>query len=246
MLFSERLKLLRKKSGLTQNDLAKYLYVTDKTVSSWEQGRTEPGLELMLKIADKLDCTVSYLLYGDNEKSDVETELKIRLTDDEYNKLLSHMDNNALFIRETHQVDTYYQPTYRKFLDKNPVNEWLRIGRRGSKIILNYKNWYDNMYCDEYEVEIDDYVNLDKIFNVLGIEVIAEVDKYRKTFTYLDKYEVALDTVSKLGYFVEIEVKKYSKKPLEEYDALLKVAKDLGLNLDNIDKEGYPYHIIYG
>lgn len=60
----------------------------------------------------------------------------------------------------------------------------------------------------------------------------------------MDKYEVALDYVKDLGYFIEIEVKKYDKEPMQEYDALLRVAKNLNLNLDNIDKRGYPYHLI--
>lgn len=32
---------------------------------------------------------------------------------------------------------------------------------------------------------------------------------------------------------------------MNEYDKLLKLAKKLRLNLDNIDKRGYPYHLIY-
>lgn len=62
---------------------------------------------------------------------------------------------------------------------------------------------------------------------------------------YLGKYEVALDYVKNLGYFIEIEVKEYSTSATDEYDKLLKVAKNLGLNLNNIDKRGYPYHLIY-
>ena len=101
------------------------------------------------------------------------------------------------------------------------------------------------MYCDEYEVEIDNSENLDKIFGILGLEKIAIVDKYRKTYLYLDKYEIALDYVKDLGHFIEIEVKEYSKEPIEEYGDLLKLAKSLNLKLDNIDKRGYPYHMIY-
>ncbi len=63
------------------------------------------------------------------------------------------------------------------------------------------------MYCDEYEVEIDDEDNLNKIFLILGLEEIALVDKKRKTYIYQDKYEIALDAVEKLGNFIEIEVK---------------------------------------
>ena len=102
------------------------------------------------------------------------------------------------------------------------------------------------MYCDEYEVEIDNKENLDRILNVLGLEQIAVVDKTRVNYLYLDKYEISLDFVKTLGYFIEIEVKKYTKEPMDEYNDILKLAKDLNLNLDNIDKRGYPYHIIYG
>ena len=64
------------------------------------------------------------------------------------------------------------------------------------------------MYCDEYEVEVDDDKNLDKIFQILGLEKIGIVNKVRNTYFYLKKYEVALYYVDNLGYFIEIEVKK--------------------------------------
>lgn len=102
------------------------------------------------------------------------------------------------------------------------------------------------MFCDEYEVEIDDDKNLDKIFKVLGLEKIVEVNKERNTYLYLDKYEIAFDYVENLGYFIEIEVKNYDESAFLEYDKLLKLAKELDLNLDHIDKRGYPYHLIYG
>lgn len=102
------------------------------------------------------------------------------------------------------------------------------------------------MYCDEYEVEIDNKDNLDRIFKILDLEQIAVVDKKRIIYFYLEKYEISLDFVKDLGYFIEIEVKKYTKSPIDEYSDLLKLAKNLDLNLDNIDKRGYPYHIIYG
>lgn len=136
-------------------------------------------------------------------------------------------------------MDRYYQPTYRRFLKSSDetINEWLRIGIIENKKILNYKNWHQSMYCDEYEVEIDDEDNLNKIFLILGLEEIDLVDKKRKTYIYQDKYEIALDAVEKLGNFIEIEVKKYDASAIQEYDELLKLAK----HLNNIDKRGYPY-----
>lgn len=247
MNLGNRIANLRKEKGLTQQELANKLFVTDKTISSWESNRTEPNLEIIIRLSEILEISAGYLIYGDSNKNDIETEIKVGLSKEEFERIEKNMKANAKFLKNSKQIDTYYQPTYRKFLKDNSetINEWLRIGIRGNKKILNYKNWYDDMYCDEYEVEIDDDKNLDKIFEVLGLEKIAVVNKVRNTYYFLDKYEIALDYVEKLGYFIEIEVKKYTEKAIDEYDKLLKVAKDLNLNLDNIDKRGYPYHIIY-
>lgn len=243
MNLGKRITELRKRKNLTQQELADQLFVTDKTISSWESNRTEPNLEILMQLSEILDCSMSYLMYGDINKSDVETEIKIKLTEEEYQRLESYMQVHASFLKETKQVDTYYEPTYRKFTNHDPITEWLRIGERGNKKILNYKNWYD-IHCDEYEVEIDDSKNLAKIFHILGLTEIAVVDKLRKTYLYQNKYEVALDIVKDLGYFMEIEVKKYDTSIMEEYDDLLKLAKNLDLSLDQIDKRGYPYYFI--
>jgi len=239
----KRISTLRKERKLSQQELANRLYVADKTISSWEIDRTEPNLEMIIKLSEILDCSASYLIYGDIIKNDIECEIKIKLSKDEFEKINLFMNKNAEFLKESKQKDTYYQPRHRKFINKDIINEWLRIGERGNKKILNYKNWYDN-YCDEYEVEVDNVENLNKIFEILGLEKIVIVDKIRKTYYYLNKYEVALDYVKKLGFFIEIEIKKYDKSLLEEYDNLLKVAKDLNLDLNNIDKRGYPYYLI--
>lgn len=245
MNLGERLSRLRKENNLTQSELGEKLCVTDKTISSWEQGRTEPNLEMIIKLSEILSCGIAYLMYGDMHKNDIETEIKIKISKSEYEFMIKFLKQNATFINENHHVDTYYQPSHKKFLNGEETTAWLRIGKRGENKILNYKNWHNHMYCDEYEVEIDNIENLDKIFNSLGLEKIVTVDKKRKTYLYLNKFEIALDYVEDLGYYIEIEVKKYSKTPMEEYDGLLKLAKNLNLDLDQIDNFGYPYRLIY-
>lgn len=240
-----RISELRKKKKLTQIELGSIIHVSDKTISSWESNRTEPSLNDIVVLSEVIDTTPTYLLYGNIEKLDLETEIKIKLNEKEFNYLNDYMKNNAKFLKTIQQLDTYYNPKHRSFIDGEVVSEWLRIGKRGGKTILNYKHWYDT-YCDEYEVEIDDEKNMDRILNVLGLEKLVVVDKERTTYLYRDKYEVALDKVESLGYFIEIEVKNYetSKDPYKEYDALLRLAQDLHLDLSKIDKRGYPYHLI--
>ena len=74
---------------------------------------------------------------------------------------------------------------------------------------------------------------MEKILHALQFEVIAIVNKTRLIYMYQDKYEISLDYVKELGYFIEIEVKKYDKDILYEYDDLLKLARSFEFEAEN-------------
>ena len=113
MSIGDKLCKLRKRKGSTQLDLARKLFIPDKVISSWKRNRTEPSLEILVKIAKILDYSIGYLVYYDNSKTDVETEIQI--TKDEYGALSNFMKQNAKFIKESNQIDTYYQQHIEKF-----------------------------------------------------------------------------------------------------------------------------------
>lgn len=58
------IRVLRKRAGLTQEQLATMLDVTDKAVSKWERGVSYPDVSLLPKISIILDTDVESLLYG--------------------------------------------------------------------------------------------------------------------------------------------------------------------------------------
>lgn len=58
----ENLKTLRIAAGETQEQLGRLLKYNRKTVSSYENGRTVPDLETILRIADHYGVTVDDLL----------------------------------------------------------------------------------------------------------------------------------------------------------------------------------------
>lgn len=55
----------RKRLGLTQNELAERLSISNKTVSKWETGRGLPEVSLMLPLCETLGITVNELLTGE-------------------------------------------------------------------------------------------------------------------------------------------------------------------------------------
>ena len=56
------IKRLREEKGITQTQLAEQIGVSGKTVSKWEKGLSVPDAELLLKIADEFEVSVSELL----------------------------------------------------------------------------------------------------------------------------------------------------------------------------------------
>ena len=64
MEFNEKLQELRKRKGLTQEELAERLYVSRTAVSKWEQGRGYPGIDSLKRIAEFFSVTIDELLSG--------------------------------------------------------------------------------------------------------------------------------------------------------------------------------------
>ena len=56
---------LRQEKNLTQNDLAKKLFISDKAISKWERGLCAPDISLLEKLAEILDTSVIELLRGE-------------------------------------------------------------------------------------------------------------------------------------------------------------------------------------
>lgn len=64
-MFHENLKALRKEKGYTQESLAIALHVVRQTVSKWENGLSVPDAEMLQRIADALEVSISQLLGAD-------------------------------------------------------------------------------------------------------------------------------------------------------------------------------------
>ncbi len=62
MKFNERLKEIRRDSGLTQKDIYTRLQVSPNCYASWEQGRTQPDIENIKKLCKIYEVSADYLL----------------------------------------------------------------------------------------------------------------------------------------------------------------------------------------
>ena len=73
MLFSEKLKLLRKESKLTQEELAEKLNVSRQAITKWESNEGIPDIENLKQISIMFDTTIDELI---KEEKDINIDLK--------------------------------------------------------------------------------------------------------------------------------------------------------------------------
>lgn len=61
---SKNIKQIRIKNNMTQEDLAEALFVTRQTISNYENGKSNPDIETILKIADIFKVDANTVIYG--------------------------------------------------------------------------------------------------------------------------------------------------------------------------------------
>jgi transcriptional regulator with XRE-family HTH domain len=66
MGFASTLRRLREAAGLSQADLARVAGVPARSIQNWEQGRVQPRLAVLAKLAAALGVDVAELLVADD------------------------------------------------------------------------------------------------------------------------------------------------------------------------------------
>lgn len=80
MKFSEKLFQLRKKAGMSQEDLAEQLGVSRQAISRWEMGTAMPDAPNLLRISVLFGVSADYLLHDDYQSdNDIPKVKEIKL-----------------------------------------------------------------------------------------------------------------------------------------------------------------------
>jgi transcriptional regulator with XRE-family HTH domain len=69
MEFGDQMRQLRKREGLTQEQLAQRLMVTRQAVSNWERGTNLPDIETLIRIATTFHVSLDLLILGKGESN---------------------------------------------------------------------------------------------------------------------------------------------------------------------------------
>ena len=115
-IFSIRLKELRNKANLSQQELSKIMGISKSSINMYERGEREPGLETVGALADYFDVQTDYLL-GKHDDQRSLTEGK------KYNNLIIQAVENY------RQLRGYERKQMEDFLDWEDMYSDLQNGR---------------------------------------------------------------------------------------------------------------------
>lgn len=232
---------LRKEKGLTQQDLANELNLTDKAISKWERGLSCPDISLLIPLSEILEVSVNELLLGEKlnnnitkSSADKSTKEVIKISINELtrnkkkNKLLKYSLLILIFIILiiiTFQVIR----NYNEKLEKDEVN----------KIILKVKK---NLETLHYRVDdpvrspnyLIDYKNITYVIPKILVYKKDNIYKEILSYTNYDTFEGIILYYNRTTMADEITVHHY-KTIGEKKDKMLSFT--CNKNGDYIDKD---------
>ena len=75
----KRIQKLRKEMGLTQEQLAKMLSISDRHIRNFETGERNASIEFLVAISNLFDVSLDYIILGKSAHKQVKEDLQIML-----------------------------------------------------------------------------------------------------------------------------------------------------------------------
>ena len=66
----KNIKLFRTGKNMTQEAFAEQLFVSRQTVSNYENNKSNPDIDMLMKMAEVLETDVNTLIYGEPEQKE--------------------------------------------------------------------------------------------------------------------------------------------------------------------------------
>lgn len=152
---SNFIKSKRKELGITQEELANRLFVTEKAISRWETGRGTPDISLLIPLSQELKVNVSELLNGEDN-----IETLINYTNE------TKKNKNSFYFKFTiflYSLSIFIFLVYLRF-EYNPsinINYFIRLIVFCLSSLLIFTG--NKIYADNYVEKIDDKLRFKKL-----------------------------------------------------------------------------------
>lgn len=180
--------MLRKRKGITQEQLSEILKVSRQSVSRWEMDAAFPETEKLIKLSRLLECSIDFLLNDDmQERKDDPMEISVNdcfkfIRECGYFFLATSVDNKpklrplgmiysndkALFIATDKRKKVYSDLRSNPFVEMASYNlntrKWIRIN---GKMEMESSDKVRKEVMTLYPMIKQEYINKDEIFFVI-------------------------------------------------------------------------------
>lgn len=133
LLFSARLKELRKKTGMTQEGLATVIDSNRSNIANYENGKNFPSIDVLDKLASVFNCSTDYLLGRNNcidvieEKHDIDT-ISENIIKAKFIQTMDFMFEDVIIINAANEE---------QLINKIKENEVIKINNAGEIEYIN-------------------------------------------------------------------------------------------------------------
>lgn len=148
-VFAERLRTLRQRLGLTQQELADQLGIHRATYGNYEAGNRDPDFDTLLQMAEFFGCSVDYLL-GRESRDGMNTNLMYHDVEEMVKIPVLGFIKAGYDLYAEQQVIGYEVVAKRDVIDgeyfylmvtgDSMINEGIREGMR---VLVRKQNWVD-------------------------------------------------------------------------------------------------------
>lgn len=103
MKFNEKLLEIRKKQGLSQEELGMELQVSRQTISKWESGQSYPDFQRLVMLSDYFNMTLDELVKG----IDVQDVREKNMTDEKVASIYMDVESGKATLKKILTIVSY-------------------------------------------------------------------------------------------------------------------------------------------
>lgn len=205
----KNIKILRKRAGLTQQQLSEKLNIGRISITDWENGKRIPSIETLIKVSDALNCSIIEFF-----TTEISNTLSNEFTLDDYIKnkydvsFLTRRKREHFINSIKEYIETEYEIARTLHLQKfiNPATENFQIvGTYKSTDKLVFEDSKNNELYVLGNIENNSFINCIK----LDSDTLEPVNNLNYTITALTKKENGINIV--YDYRIIPDFSKFNK-----------------------------------
>ena len=184
--FSDNIKILRNKTGLSQEQMAEIFPVSRQTVSAWEKNISSPDIATIAKMSEVFNMTTDELIFGKLSK---EKGVVVEIINDEENEkdFIRTIEKKGFYDIIEEDLQTFFPIIPLRF--SRIMGIAMELKENGYQIVSVYSNGFSIYFpTDESAIKFSSV-----LYDI--IDSFIHYEKERTAFSYSETIQERIDQV---------------------------------------------------